>query len=147
MLQENTTWVSACPDYLVQVYPACNNKFLRDVSSMEVTVVTSSGPSDITSGETTGEAGCAGCSRSAAVVAGCLAREPLKSATTSRASSLTALVSRGLLPAYELIPLHAVLLSHDQSLAQDQVTSPVGRPLEKLGELAAPEVQLLLLAA
>lgn len=51
------------------------------------------------------------------------------------------------LPAYELIPLHAVLLSHDQSLAQDQVTSLLGRPLEKPGELAAPEVQLLLLAA
>ena len=51
------------------------------------------------------------------------------------------------LPAYELIPLHTVLLSHDQSLAQDQVTSPVGRPLEKPGVLAAPEVQLLLLAA
>ena len=51
------------------------------------------------------------------------------------------------LPAYELIPLHTVLLlSHDQSLAQDQVTSPVGRPLEKPGVLAAPEVQLLLLA-
>jgi len=38
LLQENTAWVSACPDYLVQVHPTCNNKFLSDVSSMEVIV-------------------------------------------------------------------------------------------------------------
>ena len=49
-----------------------------------------------------------------------------------------------LLPSNEPSPCHILLPLHDQSLAQDHWW---GKPLEKLGELAAPEVQLLMLAA
>ena len=63
-------------------------------SSALMSSVTASGPRDITGGGITGEAGRAGCSRSAAVDVGCSARERLRSATTSRASSFTAPVSR-----------------------------------------------------
>ena len=48
----------------------------------------------MTGGGTTGETRQAGCSRSVAVEAGCSAREQLRPATTSRASSLTAPVWR-----------------------------------------------------
>ena len=63
-------------------------------SSARTRSVTGSGPSDIIAGGTTGEAGRAGRSRSLAVDVGCSARERLSSATTSRASSLTAPISR-----------------------------------------------------
>lgn len=52
-----------------------------------------------------------------------------------------------LLPAYELVLLHVLPLSHDQLLVEDQVTSLVEEPLERLDELAAPEVPLLQLSA
>ena len=45
----------------------------------------------------------------------------------------------------ELAPSQALLLSLNQSLAQDQVTSLVWEPLERPNELAAPEVQLSML--
>ena len=50
-------------------------------------------------------------------------------------------------PSYELVPLYVLLPSYHQPLAQDQVTSLVGEPLERPGKLAAPEVQPLMLAA
>ena len=47
---------------------------------------------------------------------------------------------------YDLILLLVLLLSLDQSPAQAQVTSLPVEPLERLGEQAAPRVQLLMLA-
>ena len=45
----------------------------------------------------------------------------------------------------ELAPSQAFLLSLNQSLTQDQVTSMVWEPLERPNELAAPKVQLSML--
>ena len=52
-----------------------------------------------------------------------------------------------LLPFNGLVPPHIPQLSHALSLAPDQATSQVGKRLERQVELAAPELQLSMLAA
>ena len=74
---------------------ACGSSAFRRARSSAFSLsVTLSGPSDITGGGTTGEAGRAGSSRSAAVDAGCWASEEERSAMTCCAFSFTAPVWR-----------------------------------------------------